>query len=114
MGAEASRRTPKGRSFRVLLRRFADRRDIGGPNESRRVATKRNESLADEELRELFRRKLAALSSLYESLAEANAVYLNPVDGVERPKADANEGRTPALGGKRSIRIFLHASTDSG
>jgi integrase/recombinase XerD len=55
-----------------------------------------------------IRRKLAALSSLYASLSEANAVYVNPVDGVERPKADANEGKTPALGDAQ-VRALLNA-----
>ena len=56
----------------------------------------------DLERRELagrtIRRKLAALSSLYESLCERNAVQSNPVDGVKRPSVDSHEGATPALG----------------
>jgi integrase family protein with SAM-like domain len=39
------------------------------------------------------RRKLSALSSLYQYLCEKNAVPLNPVKGVQRPKANNNEGR---------------------
>lgn len=45
-----------------------------------------------------IRRKLAALSSLFEHLCEANAVTHNPVKGVKRPKAEMNEGKTPAIG----------------
>jgi integrase/recombinase XerD len=45
-----------------------------------------------------IRRKLAALSSLFESLCEANAIQGNPVDGVKRPKSDSHEGKTPAIG----------------
>lgn len=56
----------------------------------------------DLELRRLggatIRRKLAALSSLFESLCEANAIQGNPVDGVKRPKNDSHEGKTPAIG----------------
>jgi len=44
-----------------------------------------------------IRRKLSALSSLFEHLCEANAVTHNPVKGVERPYSDANEGKTPAI-----------------
>jgi integrase/recombinase XerD len=44
-----------------------------------------------------IRRKLAALSSLYQYLCEKNAVFLNPVKGVQGPKAHNNEGTTPAL-----------------
>jgi integrase/recombinase XerD len=45
-----------------------------------------------------IRRKLAALSSLFDYLCERNAVAGNPVDGVKRPPANGNEGTTPALG----------------
>jgi integrase/recombinase XerD len=45
-----------------------------------------------------IRRKLAALSSLFEYLCETNAVESNPVKGVKRPKVDSAEGKTPAIG----------------
>jgi integrase/recombinase XerD len=45
-----------------------------------------------------IRRKLAALSSLFEYLCDQNAVTHNPVKGVKRPKVDSYEGKTPALG----------------
>jgi site-specific recombinase XerD len=38
-----------------------------------------------------IRRKLAALSSLFEYLCERNAVTHNPVKGVKRPKVDSYE-----------------------
>jgi integrase/recombinase XerD len=44
-----------------------------------------------------IRRKLSALSSLFEYLCERNAVMHNPVKGVKRPKANTNEGTTPAI-----------------
>jgi integrase/recombinase XerD len=44
-----------------------------------------------------IRRKLSALSDLYDFLCEANAVLHNPVNGVKRPKEGANEGKTPAI-----------------
>ena len=44
-----------------------------------------------------IRRKLAAIASLFDHLCEQNAVTHNPVRGVKRPKADANEGKTPAV-----------------
>jgi site-specific recombinase XerD len=53
-----------------------------------------------------IRRKLSALSSLFDYLCEKNAVTHNPVKGVERPKADANEGKTPALGDAQA-RVLL-------
>ncbi|UYV12378.1 MAG: tyrosine-type recombinase/integrase [Phycisphaera sp.] len=44
-----------------------------------------------------IRRKLSAVSSLYDYLCNENAVESNPVAGVKRPTEGANEGKTPAL-----------------
>lgn len=44
-----------------------------------------------------IRRKLSALSDLYDYLCEKNAVADNPVHGVGRPKEGANVGKTPAI-----------------
>lgn len=55
-----------------------------------------------------IRRKLSALSSLFEYLCEKNAVLYNPVRGVKRPKATQGQGVTPALGNDRA-RILLEA-----
>ena len=43
------------------------------------------------------RRKLSALSSLFDYLCNENAVTHNPVTGVERPNEGSNEGKTPAI-----------------
>ncbi len=53
-----------------------------------------------------IRRKLSALSSLFDYLCEANAVAGNPVDGVKRPMANNNEGSTPALGDAQARRLL--------
>lgn len=46
-----------------------------------------------------IRRKLAALTSLFDHLLESNALAGgNPVHGVKRPRTETNEGKTPALG----------------
>jgi integrase/recombinase XerD len=45
-----------------------------------------------------IRRKLAALSSLFEYLCESNAVTHNPVKGIKRPGVESQQGKTPALG----------------
>jgi integrase/recombinase XerD len=55
-----------------------------------------------------IRRKLAALSSLFKKLSEENAVLLNPVDGVKRPKMTSHEGATPALSDAQT-RLLLEA-----
>lgn len=70
----------------------------------------------DMEKRELspatIRRKLSALSSLYDYLCDHNAVLGNPVDGVKRPLANGNEGSTPALGDKQ-VRTLLEAPSST-
>ncbi len=55
-----------------------------------------------------IRRKLAALSSLFEHLCECNAVSTNPVKGTKRPKVESQEGKTPALGDHQA-RALLRA-----
>jgi len=55
-----------------------------------------------------IRRKLAALSSLFAALCEANAVVNNPVMGVKRPKVQSQEGKTPAIG-DHEARALLDA-----
>ena len=59
------------------------------------------------------RRKLAALSSLFDHLCEANAVAHNPVQGVKRPKAEANEGKTPAIGDHQARALLEAPSADT-
>jgi site-specific recombinase XerD len=53
-----------------------------------------------------LRRKLAALSSLFEYLCDKNAVAANPVRGVKRPKVESQEGKTPALSDEQAARLL--------
>ena len=45
-----------------------------------------------------IRHRLASLASLFEHLCDSNAITHNLVKGVERPKAETAEGKTPAIG----------------
>jgi integrase/recombinase XerD len=58
-----------------------------------------------------IRHRLASLASLFEYLCEQNAVTHNPVKGVERPKTESGEGKTPALGDHQA-RKLLEAPPD--
>ena len=60
-----------------------------------------------------IRRKLSALSSLYDYLCERNAVLGNPVDGVKRPAANGNEGSTPAMGDAQARRLLEAPAPDT-
>ena len=53
-----------------------------------------------------IRRKLSALSSLFDYLCERNAVVGNPVHGVKRPVANNNEGSTAALCDAQARRLL--------
>jgi site-specific recombinase XerD len=82
------------RAYRIDIHEFMGFVAIGRPEEFRTVT--RAHVLAwrkDLEGRELggatIRRKLAALSSLFEHLCDANAVIHNPVKGVKRPKVES-------------------------
>jgi integrase/recombinase XerD len=59
------------------------------------------------------RRKLSAVASLFDYLCECNAVSFNPADGVKRPTAGANEGKSPALGADHAKEILDAPSKDS-
>jgi site-specific recombinase XerD len=71
----------------------------------------------DLEKRELadsaIRRKLSALSALFDYLCERNAVAGNPVDGVKRPAANGNEGSTPALGDAQARKLLEAPPADT-
>ena len=101
------------RAYQVDLRDFMDFTAIARPDEFRIVT--RAHVLAWRAVLEkralsgaTIRRKLAALSSLFEYLCEKNAVETNPVKGVKRPKVESSEGKTPALG-DRQARALLDA-----
>ncbi|MBK3744186.1 tyrosine-type recombinase/integrase [Paraburkholderia aspalathi] len=101
------------RAYQIDLRDFMGFVGIAQPDEFRTVS--RAHVLAwrkNLETRKLsgatVRRKLAALSSLFDYLCERNAVSLNPVAGVKRPKGNSNEGKTPALGDHQA-RALLDA-----
>ena len=99
------------RAYRNDLKEFMTFVGIAAPDELRLVT--RGHVLAwrkDLERRKLagssVRRKLAALSSLFEYLSDANAVTHNPVKGVRRPKVESYEGKTPALGDAQARNLL--------
>ena len=53
-----------------------------------------------------IRHRLASLASLFEYLCDKNAVTHNPVKGVERPRTESGEGKTPALGDHQARKLL--------
>lgn len=60
-----------------------------------------------------IRRKLSALSDLFDHLCDSNAITHNPVKGVARPKEGANEGKTPALSDAQAKRLLAAPPGDT-
>jgi integrase/recombinase XerD len=60
-----------------------------------------------------IRHRLASLASLFEYLCEKNAVTHNPVKGVERPKTESGEGKTPALGDHQARKLLAAPPDDT-
>jgi site-specific recombinase XerD len=71
--------------------------------------TKRGEPWSDSSIRH----RLAALASLFQYLCEQNAVTHNPVKGVERPKTDSGEGKTPAIGDHQARDLLVAPDKDT-
>ena len=60
-----------------------------------------------------IRHRLAALASLFEYLCEKNAVIHNPVKGVERPRTESGEGKTPAIGDCQTRELLAAPNQDT-
>jgi len=60
-----------------------------------------------------IRNRLASLTSLFEYLCEKNAVTHNPVKGVERPKTESGEGKTPAIGDHQARELLAAPDKDT-
>jgi site-specific recombinase XerD len=106
------------RAYKIDVTEFSVFTGLRAPSELRTVA--RSHVIAWRkhlESRELsaasIRRKLSALSSLFDYLCERNAVVGNPVDGVKRPVANGNEGSTPALGDAQARRLLEAPAPDT-
>lgn len=101
------------RAYRIDLQDFMSFTGIVKPEEFRQVTRAhviawRKEIEGRGSAPSTIRRKLSALSSLFDYLCEQNAVTHNPVKGVKRPVANNNEGLTPVLGNNHA-RLLLDA-----
>jgi site-specific recombinase XerD len=101
------------RAYQIDLQDFMGFAGIARPEEFRIVTRAHvlawRKTLEDRALSgATIRRKLAALSSLFEYLCEKNAVEFNPVKGAKRPKVESGKGKTPALGDHQA-RALLDA-----
>lgn len=101
------------RAYRMDIRDFMRFAGIRQPGELARVVRAQviawRQSLQARGLSPAtIRRKLAALSALFNHLCEVNAVLHNPTRGVKRPPGNAQEGKTPAISDAQA-RALLEA-----
>src|SRR5271165_3727244 len=104
------------RAYENAVRDFMRFTGIRRPEEFRNVTRAHIIAWRDDLVRRglggsTIRHRLASLASLFEYLCDKNAVTHNPVKGVERPKTESGEGKTPALGDHQA-RKLLEAPTD--
>nr|WP_294565176.1 tyrosine-type recombinase/integrase [uncultured Rhodopila sp.] len=104
------------RAYENAIRDFMQFAGIAKPEEFR-VVTRAHVIAWRDELAQralggaTIRHRLASLASLFEYLCDKSAVTHNPVKGVERPRAETGEGKTPALGDHQA-RELLDAPRD--
>ena len=60
-----------------------------------------------------IRHRLASLASLFQHLCDRNAVTHNPVKGVQRPRTESGEGKTPALGDHQARKLLGAPNADT-
>ena len=99
------------RVYENAVRDFTGFTGIARPEEFRTVTRAHIIAWRDELARRglggsTIRHRLASLASLFEYLCEKNAVTHNPVKGVERPKTESGEGKTPALGNHQARELL--------
>src|SRR5271155_2195692 len=106
------------RSYENAVKDFMRFAGIFRPEESRGVPRAPLIAWRDElRRRELggatIRHRLASLASLFEYLCEKNAVTHNPVKGVERPRTESGEGKTPAIGDHQARDLLAAPDEDT-
>ena len=99
------------RAYENAVRDFMRFTGIARPEEFRTVTRAHIIAWRDDVVRRglggsTIRHRLASLASLFEYLCEKNAVTHNPVKGVERPKTESGEGKTPALGAHQARKLL--------
>jgi site-specific recombinase XerD len=106
------------RAYENAMRDFVRFTGIARPEEFRAVTRAHIIAWRDDLVRRglggsTIRHRLASLASLFEYLCEKNAVTHNPVKGVERPKAESGEGKTPAIGDHQARDLLAAPDKDT-
>jgi integrase/recombinase XerD len=106
------------RAYENAIRDFMRFTGIARPEEFRTVTRAHIIAWRDELARRglggsTIRHRLASLASLFDYLCERNAVTHNPVKGVERPRMESGDGKTPALGNHQARELLAAPRADT-
>jgi integrase/recombinase XerD len=106
------------RAYKNAVRDFMRFTDAARPDEFRTVTRSHiiawRDALAHRGLGgSTIRHRLASLALLFEYLCNKNAITHNPVKGVERPKTESGEGKTPALRDHQARKLLDAPQADS-
>src|ERR1700676_166306 len=106
------------RAYENAVRDFMLFTGINRPEEFRSVSRAHIIAWRDDLVRRALggstiRHRLASLASLFEYLCEKNAVTHNPVKGVERPRTESGEGKTPAIGDHQARELLAAPQADN-
>jgi integrase/recombinase XerD len=106
------------RAYENAIRDFMRFTGIVRPEEFRTVTRAHIIAWRDDLMRRglggsTIRHRLASLASLFEYLCEKNAVTHNPVKGVERPRSESGEGKTPAIGDHQARELLAAPADDT-
>src|SRR5580704_8816599 len=106
------------RAYENAIRDFMRFTGIARPEEFRTVARAHIVAWRDELAHRglggsTIRHRLAALASLFDYLCEKNAVTHNPANGVQRPRTESGEGKTPALGDHQARELLAAPQKDT-
>jgi len=113
-----------GRAYQNAIRDFMEFTGIRKPEQFRLVTRAHVIAWRDDLRRRVgkngrklgqdtIRHRLSALSALYNYLCDRNAVTHNPCKGVRRPKAETNEGKTPAISDRQARKLLAAPGEDN-
>ncbi|MFK7846068.1 MAG: tyrosine-type recombinase/integrase [Rhodothermales bacterium] len=104
-------------TYRAVFREFCRLGEIASPEALRQVTPAaiigyRDYLIEEKKMRpRSVRNRLAAISSLFQHLKNAQLVTLNPVESIQRPKTDPNRGVTPAMATHQAAQLLSAPDT---
>ena len=106
-------------TYRAVFREFCQLGQIASPEALRQVTSAdiiayRDHLIAEKQMRpRSVRNRLAAISSLFRHLKNAQLVTLNPVESIHRPKIDQERGVTPAMATHQAAQLLAAPNVET-